>query len=78
MPPRTFPKGRQCGSPAGLPADLFDENDEVGATLDGDGFPAVSLGARGVALIDADLVQDGFTISDGADAEITWTITDAR
>ncbi|MFH1834413.1 MAG: hypothetical protein ABH877_05255 [bacterium] len=70
--PEDWSPGTYFG-PAGLPANLFDETDIVGATLQGDGFPAVSLVARGVALIDADLVQTGFTVVDGEDAEITWT-----
>jgi hypothetical protein len=59
--------------PAGLPADLFDSSDAVGAKLEGGDFPAVAMGARGVDAIDPDLVETGFEMVDGQDAVITWT-----
>jgi hypothetical protein len=59
--------------PAGLPADLFDSSDAVGAALSGGDFPAVTLGAKGVDPVDPDLVGTGFEMVDGQDAEITWT-----
>jgi hypothetical protein len=59
--------------PAGLPVDLFDASDSVGARLSGGDFPAVALGAKGVDTIDPDLVENGFEMLDGADAVITWT-----
>ena len=59
--------------PAGLPVDLFDSSDAVGAALSGGDFPAVTLGAKGVDPVEPDLVETGFEMVDGQDAEITWT-----
>jgi len=70
--PEDWSPGTYTG-PAGLPADLFDETDAVGATLAGGEFPALSLGAKGVAAIDPDVTANGFEMIDGQDAQITWT-----
>lgn len=60
-------------SPPGLGVPLFASGEPVGATLSGDTFPAVSLGASGVAEMDPDLARTGLALHDGADGEITWT-----
>ena len=59
--------------PAGLPVDLFDSSDSVGAKLAGGDFPAVSLGAKGVDPVDPALVEAGFEMIDGQGAQLTWT-----
>lgn len=70
--PEEFAPGTYVG-PGGLPDDLFDEGDVVGARLSGDVFPATSLSARGVAPVDADLTGTGLDLVDGQDAQIVWT-----
>jgi hypothetical protein len=72
LEPEDWSPGTYTG-PAGLPADLFDSSDTVGADLAGDDFPALTLGAKGVATIDPDLTENGFEMVDSQDAEITWT-----
>lgn len=67
-----FDPGLYTG-PAGLPAPLFDAGDPIGARLAGDAFPAVSLGAVGVAAMDPDLTASGLVMRSGQDAELTWT-----
>jgi hypothetical protein len=59
--------------PAGLPADMFDSSDSVGAKFEGGDFPAVTMGAKGVDTINPDLVETEFEMVDGQDAQITWT-----
>ena len=56
----------------GLPGHLFDSGAPVGATLPGEDFPAVSLGAVGVATMDTALTASGFEMVSGQDAELTW------
>jgi hypothetical protein len=70
--PEDFSPGTYVG-PGGLPADLFDAEDVVGARLTGGDFPATSLAARGVASIDAGLTGSGVELLGGQDAEISWT-----
>ena len=70
--PESWSAGTYVG-PGGLPADLFDQDDTVYASLRGDAFPALALGARGVAAIDTDLTGSGLELLDGQDSEITWT-----
>jgi hypothetical protein len=69
--PRAYDAGTYLG-PVTLPPDLFEEGDAIGARFEGDDFPEVVLGARGVDAIGADLVDAGLEISDGANAEISW------
>jgi hypothetical protein len=70
--PEDWNQGVYVG-PANLPADLFDSTDVIGAELAGGDFPAVALGAKGVDPLDAALVDTGFEMLDGQDAEISWT-----
>jgi hypothetical protein len=59
-------------SPGGLTEHLFKPGQPVGVGLDGDDFPSVSMVALGVTLLDPGLVTEGWQMSDGADAELTW------
>ena len=56
-----------------LPAPLFGAGDGVEAELSGGEFPAFTLAAQGVALMDTDYTADGFEMKDGGDAVVTWT-----
>ncbi len=70
--PEDWSAGTYVG-PAGLPAELFDAADQIGAAWSGDAFPSLSLGAVGVATLDPNLTADGLEMTDGVDTEITWT-----
>ena len=60
-----------------LPVDLFTPGDVITATAAGAGIPAFELTATGVWAIDSsDIVDDQITLTDGADAELTWTPED--
>jgi hypothetical protein len=70
--PEDWSPGTYYG-PAQLPAELFAAGDEIGARLAGADFPALALGANGVALLDTELTASGYELLDGQDAELTWT-----
>ena len=70
--PESWSPGLYLG-PAGLPGELFLPGDSIGASLAGDDYPALALGAEGVALMDTELTTQGYEMLDGQDAEITWT-----
>lgn len=59
--------------PGGLDASLFGAGDPVFAELAGDAFPAVSLGARGVAAMDTELTWTGLALPAGEDVTVSWT-----
>jgi hypothetical protein len=67
----SFSTGTYVG-PTDLPGALFAAGDAVGARLAGDEIPALTLGAEGVALLDDALLDTGFGLVDGADADFTW------
>jgi hypothetical protein len=70
--PTSYSPGTYFG-PTPLPGELFQPGDRIGARLEGDEFPALALGAEGVALMDTALTDNGYEMLDGQDAEITWT-----
>lgn len=67
-----FSPGTYIG-PAGLPNPLFAAGDPIKARLSGGDFPAVGLGANGVAQMDTELTASGFEMLDGEDALLAWT-----
>ncbi len=70
--PASFAKGVYDG-PSPLDADLFDENDAIGARFSDDTYSAESVGVNGVAPMDRELTDAGFEMLDGEDAVLTWT-----
>ena len=70
--PEDWSGGAYIG-PAGLPGQLFESGDSIGAGLSGDAFPALAVGATGVTVMDTDHTDNGFEMVDGLDAVVTWT-----
>lgn len=60
-------------SPSTLTSELFDAGDAVEVILDGGDFPAIVLGATGVAAMDTDLTASGYELTNGQDAVLNWT-----
>jgi hypothetical protein len=60
-------------SPSLLENDLFANGDTIEIELQGEDFPALLLEARGVASMDPDLTANGYEMTNGQDAEVTWT-----
>lgn len=67
-----FAPGTYDGS--SLPADLFAADTVVAARFTANGLRDSIVGVHGVSPMDPELTTTMFQITDGADAEITWTV----